>query len=115
MKWIKLSLKTTVEAEDLVTAVLDEMGIEGVQIEDKVQLSEEDKKKMFIDILPELQHTGCGRRLVEAFLDALREKNVPGIHLGVSSDNLNAQGFYKKLGFSVLEGDKYGMVLGMKL
>ena len=54
MKWIKLSLSTTVEAEDLVTAVLDEMGIEGVQIEDKVQLSEEDKKKMFIDILPEL-------------------------------------------------------------
>ena len=54
MKWIKLSLKTTVEAEDLVTAVLDEMGIEGVQIEDKVQLSEEDKKRMFIDILPEL-------------------------------------------------------------
>ena len=70
---------------------------------------------MHIDILPELQHTGCGRRLVEAFLDALRKKNVPGIHLGVSSDNLNAQGFYKKLGFSVLEGDKYGMVLGMKL
>ena len=54
MKWIKLSLCTTVEAEDLITAVLDEMGIEGVQIEDKVQLSEEDKKKMFIDILPEL-------------------------------------------------------------
>ncbi|MCR4625195.1 MAG: 50S ribosomal protein L11 methyltransferase [Lachnospiraceae bacterium] len=54
MKWIKLSLSTTVEAEDLITAILDEMGIEGVQIEDKVQLSEEDKKKMFIDILPEL-------------------------------------------------------------
>ena len=54
MKWIKLSLNTTVEAEDLITAVLDEMGIEGVQIEDKVQLSEEDKKRMFIDILPEL-------------------------------------------------------------
>lgn len=54
MKWTKLSLSTTVEAEDLITAILDEMGIEGVQIEDKVQLSDEDKKKMFIDILPEL-------------------------------------------------------------
>ena len=54
MKWKKITLETTTESEDLITAVLDEMGIEGVQIEDKIQLSEEDKKRMFIDILPEL-------------------------------------------------------------
>ena len=30
------------------------MGIDGIEVEDNVQLSEEDKKKMFIDILPEL-------------------------------------------------------------
>jgi len=54
MKWTKISLKTTTSAEDLVIAVLDEMGIEGVQVEDNIQLSEEDKKRMFIDILPEL-------------------------------------------------------------
>ena len=54
MKWKKITLTTTTEAEDLISAVLDEMGIEGVQIEDKIQLSDEDKKKMFIDILPEL-------------------------------------------------------------
>ena len=54
MKWTKIKLTTTTGAEDLVSAVLDEMGIEGVQIEDKIQLSEEDKKRMFIDILPEL-------------------------------------------------------------
>ena len=54
MKWKKISLETTTEAEDLISALLDEMGIEGVQIEDKIQLSDEDKKRMFIDILPEL-------------------------------------------------------------
>lgn len=54
MKWTKFVLETTTEAEDLVSAVLNEMGIEGIQIEDKIQLSEEDKQKMFIDILPEL-------------------------------------------------------------
>ncbi|MCQ2495389.1 MAG: 50S ribosomal protein L11 methyltransferase [Lachnospiraceae bacterium] len=54
MKWTKFILETTTEAEDLVSAVLNEMGIEGIEIEDKIQLSEEDKKKMFIDILPEL-------------------------------------------------------------
>lgn len=54
MKWKKITLETTTEAEDLVSAVLNEMGVEGIEIEDKIQLSEEDKKKMFIDILPEL-------------------------------------------------------------
>ena len=54
MKWKKLTLETTTEAVDLVSNMLDELGIEGIEIEDKVQLSEEDKQKMFIDILPEL-------------------------------------------------------------
>lgn len=54
MKWTKITFETTVEAEDLVSAILNEMGIEGIEIEDKVQLSDEDKEKMFIDILPEL-------------------------------------------------------------
>ena len=54
MKWTKITFETTTGAEDMVSAILGEMGIEGIEIEDKVQLSEEDKKKMFIDILPEL-------------------------------------------------------------
>lgn len=54
MKWTKIVLETTTAAEDLVSAVLNEMGIEGIEIEDKIQLSDEDKKRMFIDILPEL-------------------------------------------------------------
>lgn len=32
---------------------LSELGIEGVEIEDKVPLTEEDKKQMFVDIMPE--------------------------------------------------------------
>ncbi len=54
MKWKKISVETTVAAEDIVAAELDAIGIEGVEIEDKVPLSDEDKKRMFIDILPEL-------------------------------------------------------------
>lgn len=54
MKWTKITFETTTGAEDMVSAILSEMGIEGIEIEDKIQLSEEDKKKMFIDILPEL-------------------------------------------------------------
>lgn len=54
MKWIKMELKTTTEAVDFVSAMLEELGVEGIEITDYVPLSEEDKRKMFIDILPEL-------------------------------------------------------------
>ena len=54
MKWNKYRLSTTTEAVDLISYTLAEMGIEGIEIEDKVPLSEEDKEKMFIDLLPDL-------------------------------------------------------------
>ena len=47
-------MTTTTEAVDLISYTLGELGIEGIEIEDKIPLSEEDKKKMFIDILPDL-------------------------------------------------------------
>ncbi len=53
MKWKKYTLKTTVEAEDLISTMMMEAGIEGIEIEDKVPLSERDKQQMFVDILPE--------------------------------------------------------------
>lgn len=54
MKWKKFRIKTTTAAEDLVSGMLIELGIDGVQVEDNVQLSDKDTKAMFIDILPEL-------------------------------------------------------------
>ena len=54
MKWTKFTLKTTTEAVDLMSSMLDEIGIEGIEIEDNVPLSDADTKGMFIDILPEL-------------------------------------------------------------
>lgn len=54
MKWKKLTIETTTQAVDFISGMLAELGIEGIEIEDNVPLSEEDKKKMFIDILPEL-------------------------------------------------------------
>lgn len=52
MKWNQYRLKTKAEAEDIVISLLDDFGIEGVQIEDKVPLTERDKEQMFVDILP---------------------------------------------------------------
>lgn len=53
MRWNRFRIKTKTEAEDLVSATLAELGIQGVEIEDKQPLTEEDKKQMFVDIMPE--------------------------------------------------------------
>ena len=54
MKWKQFRLKTTTQAEDIVSSMLADLGIEGVEIEDKIPLTESDKEQMFVDILPAL-------------------------------------------------------------
>ena len=54
MKWTKITIETTTEATDMLSYLLDEYGVEGIEVEDKIPLSESDKQAMFIDILPEL-------------------------------------------------------------
>lgn len=54
MRWNKFTIKTKAEAEDLISSTLMELGIEGIEIEDHVPLTEQDKKQMFVDILPEV-------------------------------------------------------------
>ena len=46
MKWKKYTLKTRTAAEDLISSMMQEAGIEGIEIEDKVPLSERDKEQM---------------------------------------------------------------------
>ena len=53
MKWNRFTVKTKTEAEDIVISTLAEVGIEGVEIQDKQPLTEEDKAQMFVDIMPE--------------------------------------------------------------
>lgn len=53
MKWIRFTLDTHTEAVDLLSYSLSEIGVEGIEIEDHLPLSDEDKKKMFVDILPD--------------------------------------------------------------
>lgn len=53
MKWNKFRLQTTTQAEDVVSSILTDLGIEGVEIEDKVPLTQKEKEQMFVDILPE--------------------------------------------------------------
>ena len=54
MKWNKYTIETTTAAEDYMSSMLMDLGIEGVEIEDNIPLSKEDQSDMFIDFLPEL-------------------------------------------------------------
>ena len=50
MKWKKFRLKTTTGAEDVVSSILSELGVEGVEIEDNVPFTDEDREYMFADV-----------------------------------------------------------------
>ena len=54
MKWNNCTLKTRSEVEDIVISTLADVGIEGVEIQDKQPLTESDKQQMFVDIMPDI-------------------------------------------------------------
>ena len=58
MKWNKFRLKTTTAAEEIVSSALMDLGIQGVEIEDKIPLTARDKEQMFVDILPDVADDG---------------------------------------------------------
>ena len=53
MKWNRFTIKTKTEAEDVIISALADVGVEGVEIQDKQPLTEKDKEQMFVDIMPE--------------------------------------------------------------
>ena len=53
MKWNRFTIKTKTEAEDVIISALADVGVEGVEIQDKQPLTETDKEQTFVDIMPE--------------------------------------------------------------
>lgn len=68
MRWNRLTIRTIEEAEDMIIASLADIGIEGVEIEDKKPLTEEEKAQMFVDIMPE-GPADDGRASLSFYLD----------------------------------------------
>lgn len=68
MKWIKFTLETTTAAVDILSFELDAIGVEGIEIEDKEPLSDADKAKMFVDILPDPEDND-GTALVHFYME----------------------------------------------
>ena len=53
MKGNRFTIKTKTEAEDVIISALADVGVEGVEIQDKQPLTETGKEQMFVDIMPE--------------------------------------------------------------
>lgn len=83
MKWNKYTIKTISGAEDIISATLAELGIQGVEIEDRQPLTEEEKRQMFVDILPEMPEDD-GTAYVSFYLEP--EQDNPAILANVREE-----------------------------
>lgn len=70
---------------------------------------------LHIDLLPRLQGAGMGSRLMATMHEACRARGAPGLHLGVSQRNTRALGFYRHLGYEVLDEDPITVTMGLGL
>ncbi|MDP3951904.1 GNAT family N-acetyltransferase [Microbacterium sp.] len=61
---------------------------------------------LHIDLLPETQGQGLGRRLIETLFAELRRRGVKGLHLGMNPANEGAAAFYERLGMERLPADE---------
>lgn len=70
---------------------------------------------LHIDLLPETQGQGLGRKIMDLFIDRLKELNVSALHLEVGKKNHGAIKFYKKLGFAIIKEYQHSIAFGMIL
>lgn len=75
MKWTQITIETSCEAVDLLSAFLDEEGVLGIQIEDNVPLTEEEMAAMFVDILPDEMPPDDGTAKISCYLEDGTDKD----------------------------------------
>ena len=68
-KWNKITIDTTTEAVDAISYQLEELGIKGIEIIDHVPLSEEDRKTMYVDLLPDEIAPDDGTAKILCYID----------------------------------------------
>lgn len=58
---------------------------------------------LHIDLMPDQQGVGAGRALIDACIELLTERGIPGVHLVAEKANAGAQAFYPRVGFEPIE------------
>lgn len=90
MKWNKLTIETTTAAEDMLSYELQEMGIEGVEVEDHVPLSEEDRKIMYVDLLPDEIAPDDGTAKISCYIDEKEDLDEMVLRIKEKIEELSA-------------------------
>ena len=103
MKWTRLTIKTTTEAEDIIISEMYELGLMGAQIEDHVPLTALEKEQMFVDILPD-EEADDGRALLHFFVEVAGEDDKDFAGQAVKGFTSN--------GISATEDNSYSYVSG---
>ena len=90
MKWNKITIETTTAAEDMLSYELQEMGIEGVEVEDHVPLSEEDRKIMYVDLLPDEIAPDDGTARISCYIDEKEDLDTMVAKIRAKIEELSA-------------------------
>ncbi|MBN1798358.1 MAG: GNAT family N-acetyltransferase [Spirochaetales bacterium] len=69
--------------------------------------------QLHIDLMPEIQGIGFGRKLIHTFIMRMKEKKSTGVHFAVGAQNIKAIGFYKKIGFKEIKAIGDVIFMGM--
>ena len=105
MKWKKYTIETTTEATDLVSSVLADCGVEGVEIEDHVPLTGQELQQMFVDIMPETAPDDGTARL-HFYLSGETDEESRRMALAAILDELESYRPFSRLGsLAVTEGE----------
>jgi len=69
---------------------------------------------LHIDLLPETQGQGLGRRLLDTVFDELTRRGIVGLHLGMDPTNLPAAAFYERVGLERLPAPDGSLIYGTR-
>ncbi len=70
---------------------------------------------LHINLLPEPQGMGMGKKLIYTFITKLKQLHIIGLHLEVGKTNTGAIQFYERVGFKVIKEYDKSIAYGMKL
>jgi len=88
MRWMRFRIRTVEEAEDIIISFLQDIGLQGAQIEDKVPLTAAEKEQMFVDVVPEQEDDGIAYL---NFFAELQDDNTLMVSLP-SDEEIEAEG-----------------------
>ncbi|WP_443770329.1 50S ribosomal protein L11 methyltransferase [Anaerostipes sp.] len=91
MGWNKITIHTLTSAEDMISYELTQLGAAGVEVEDHVTLTEEEKKVMYVDLLPDEIAPDDGTAKIHCYFD--ENENLEKITMDIQAMLQRLSGF----------------------